>query len=134
MEYKLIIDGVAELSEEIEEVTFISKIPPDSNARSSNLQAGLTIKGRISFMEDKVFMKDNMQKIAQWSLVKPAMVDSYKTATLEYMHGGAPRKYEFSHAFIISYTESFGAKGGTDGTFELVLKQKEDRIDDVVLS
>ena len=131
MEYKVIIDGVAELSDEISEIEFSAKIPEDSNARSSDLKAQLTIKGKISFMDGRTFMKDNMQKIAEWSLVKPSLLDSYKNVTLEYMHAGAPRKYELTAAFVISYTENFG---NTDGTFELILKQKEDMVDEVTVS
>jgi len=131
MEYKVIIDGVAELSDEITDITFTAKIPPESNARSTDLKAQLVIKGKISFMDGRTFMKDNMQKIAEWSLVKPSLADSYKSVTLEYMHAGAPRKYELPSAFVISYTETFGK---TDGTFELILKQKEDMIGEVAIS
>jgi len=131
MEYKVIIDGVAELSDEILEVKFVSKIPESSNARSSDIVVFLTIKGRISFMESKTLMKDNMKNIAEWSLVRPSLVNSYKKVTLEYIHAGAPRKYEIPQAFLISYTENFGR---TDGTFELVLKQKEDYVDDVTIA
>jgi len=131
MEYKVIIDGVAELSDEILDVEFVSKIPDSSNARSSDLKVLLTIKGRIAFMDGSTFMHDNMQKIAEWSLVKPSLADSYKSVTLEYMHAGAPRKYELPQAFVISYSEVFGK---TDGSFTLVLKQKEDRVNEVAIS
>ncbi len=40
------------------------------------------------------------------------------------------RKYEFSHAFVVSYNEKFTK---TDGEFVLILKQKKDRIDGIVI-
>lgn len=131
MEYKIIIDGVADLSEEILKVEFESRIPATSNARSSNLEILLTVEGRISFSSAKTLMKDNMQKIAEWSLTKPSLTDSYKKVTLEYTHAAAPRKYELSDAFVLSYTETFG---DTDGTFVLVMKQKEDMAEEVTIS
>jgi len=129
--YVVNIDGVADLSEEIENIKLESKIPDSSNARSSNLNVVLTIEGRISFDADKVLMRDNTKSIMEWSLVAPAMRDSYKKVTLKYTHADAPRSYEFPNAFVLSYTETFGR---TDGRFVLVLKQKEDRNDEVVIS
>ncbi|MCL2815619.1 MAG: membrane-associated protease 1 [Oscillospiraceae bacterium] len=130
MEYKVIIDGVAELSAEILEVEFVSKIPDASNARSTDLKVLVTIKGRISFMDGNVAMPNNMRDIAKWSLVKPSLLESYKEVTLEYMHAAVTRKYTLPQAFVISYTESFGK---TDGIFTLVLKQKEDQVADVTI-
>jgi hypothetical protein len=130
-EYVVNIDGVADLSEEIENIKFESKIPVTSNARSSQLEIILTIEGRISFDIENLLMRDNTKKILDWSLVKPSLADSYKKVTLEYTHAGAPRKYELSHAFILSYTETFDE---TDGKFVLVLKQKEDMVKEVVIS
>ena len=130
MEYKLNIQDVADMSEEIEEITFSSHTPADSTARSSNIWTTLTIKGKISFMQDKVFMRDSTKKIAEWSLVRPAEAETYKSVTLEYLHSDTPRKYEMPFAFVVSYKETFA---DIDGKFELVLRQKVDRLDSVTI-
>jgi len=129
--YVVNIDGVADLSAEILNIKLESKIPANSNARSSSLELILTIEGRISFDADNLFMRDNMKNILEWSLVKPQEKDSYKKVTLEYTHADAPRKYELPNAFPLSYTETFD---DTDGKFVLVMKQKADRNDDIVIS
>ena len=130
MAYKIVIADVTELSEEIIDVTFNSKIPEDSFARSSYIEAELVIHGKASFDADKLFMRDAAKSMATWALVKPESADAYKKVTVEYQHATAPRKYEFSHAFVVSYNEKFTK---TDGEFELVVKQKKDRIDGVVI-
>ena len=130
MAYKIVIADVTELSEEIINVSFNSKIPEDSFARSSDIEAELVITGKVSFDADKLFMRDAAKSMATWALVKPESADAYKKVTVEYQHATAPRKYEFSHAFVVSYHEEFTK---TDGEFTLVLKQKKDRIDGVVI-
>ena len=128
--YVLNIDGVVDLTEEIENIKLESKIPSNSNARSGNHEMVLTIDGRVSFDVDKVFMKDNMKELANWSIVPPSSPDSYKKTSLQFEHAGAVRKYELSHAFVLSFTETYGP---TDGKFILVLKQKADRGDGVTI-
>ena len=53
MAYKIVIADVTELSEEIIDVSFNSKIPEDSFARSSDIEAELVIHGKVSFDADK---------------------------------------------------------------------------------
>ena len=130
MAYKIVIADITELSEEIIDVSFSSKIPEGSFARSSDIEAELVIHGKVSFDADKLFMRDAAKSMAEWSLVKPESADAYKKVTVEYQHATAPRKYELSHAFVVSYQEEFTK---TDGNFTLVLKQKKDRIDGVVI-
>lgn len=130
MAYKIVIADVTELSEEILDVSFDSEIPKDSFARSSDIEAVITIRGKISFDADKLFMRDAAKNMAMWSLVKPESADAYKKVTIEYLHATSPRKYELSHAFVIAYKETFTK---TDGEFTLVLKQKKDRIDGVTV-
>ena len=130
-EYVVNIDGMDPMSEEITKVVFESKIPDTSNVRSANLSVKLTLEGKISLSSKKLTMVNNTKAIAAWSLLKPSLADSYKKVTVEYMHAEGPRKYELPDAFVISYTETFGA---TDGTFILVLKQKEDMTEDVTIS
>ena len=130
MPYHVSIADVADLTEEIMGVEFSSKIPETSNARSANIETTLTVVGKISYDADKTFMKDSAKAIAEWSMVKPESVDSYKTVTVEYVHTATPRKYELSHAFVVSYNEKFDEESGT---FELVLRQKKDRLDGVTV-
>ncbi len=130
MAYKIVIADVTELGEEIIDVSFSSRIPEDSFARSSDIEAELVIRGKVSFDADKLFMRDSAKSMATWALVKPESADAYKKVTVEYQHATAPRKYEFSHAFVVAYKEEFTK---TDGEFILVLKQKKDRIDGVVI-
>lgn len=128
MAYKIVIADIAELTEEIIDVSFDAKIPADSFARSSDIEAVLKVRGKISFDADKLFMRDSAKNMATWSLVKPESADAYKKVTVEYQHATAPRKYEMSHAFVVEYSETFSK---TDGEFTLILKQKKDRIDGV---
>ena len=130
MSYKVTIADVTELTEEVSQVMFDSRIPVTSIARSADIEAIVTVRGRISYDSDKLFMRDSAKKIAEWSLVRPESVDSYKKVTVEYIHTEAPRKYELSHAYVISYSEEF-TEGS--GTFELIVKQKKDRLDGVVI-
>ena len=58
MAYKIVIADVTELSEEIINVSFNSKIPEDSFARSSDIEAELVITGKVSFDADKLFMRE----------------------------------------------------------------------------
>ena len=105
MAYKIVIADVTELSEEIIDVSFSSKIPEDSFARSSDIEAELVIRGKVSFDADKLFMRDAAKSMAVWALVKPESEKKKKKVTVEYQHATAPRKYEFSHAFVVSYNE-----------------------------
>ena len=128
--YKVTIADVAEMTEEVLKVGFDSKIPDNANVRSSNIEATLTISGIISYDADKLFMRDSAKSVAVWSMVKPESVDSYKTVTVEYIHTQAPRKYVLTHAFVVSYNEQFDEE---NGTFELVVRQKKDRLDGVTV-
>ena len=126
--YKVTIADVAELTEEVLKVEFVSAIPATSNARSSSIEATIVITGRVSYDSDKPFMKDSTKEIAVWSMVKPDSADTYKTVTVEFDHTGTTRVYELSHAFVVSYHEQFEDQ---NGLFELVVRQKKDRLDGV---
>ena len=128
--YKVTIANVAQLTEEVLKVEFDADIPLGSAARSSNIESTITIKGRVSYDSDKEFMKDSTKKIAQWSLVKPDSKDTYKKVTVEFDHTGATRKYELSHAFIVSFHEEFEDQ---NGLFTLVVRQKKDRLDGITV-
>jgi len=124
--YKVSIADVAELTQEVLKVEFDSVIPDTADARSSNIATTVTIKGRVSYDSDKAFMKDATKEIASWSLVKPDSPDTYKAVSVEFDHTGATRKYELSHAFVVSFHEEFEDQ---NGFFTLVVRQKKDRLD-----
>jgi hypothetical protein len=126
--YKITIADIAELTEEVLKVEFDTRIPNDSDARSSNIEATLTITGRVSYDADKLFMKDALKDIATWSLVKPNSPDTYKAVSVEFDHTGSTRSYELANAFVVSFHEQFEDQ---NGFFELVVRQKKDRIDGV---
>lgn len=126
--YKVTITDVAELTEEVLKVEFNSVIPEDSEARSSLIGASITIYGRVNYDVDKLFMRDSSKSIAEWSIVKPDSPETYKTVTVIFDHTGLTRTYELTHAFVVSFHERFEDQ---NGFFELVVKQKQDRLDGV---
>lgn len=126
--YKVTIADVAELTEEVLKIEFDTRIPETADARSSNIEAVMTITGRVSYDSDKAFMKDATKEIAAWAVKKPNDADTYKTVSVEFDHTGSTRKYELSHAFVVSFHEQFEDQ---NGFFELVVKQKKDRLDGV---
>ena len=128
--YKVTIADVAELTEEVLKVEFDSSTPANSDARSSSIGATLTITGRVAYDADKVFMKDATKEIAEWSMVKPDSPDTYKTVSVEFNHTGLTRTYEFSHAFVVDFHEQFEDQ---NGFFQLVVRQKKDRLDGVTV-
>ena len=125
--YTVTIADVAELTEEVLKVTFSSATPASSDARSSSIGVTLTITGRVAYDADKVFMKDSTKAIAEWSTKKPDSPETYKEVTVKFDHTGATRTYKLSHAFVVSFYEQFEDQ---NGFFELVVRQKKDRIDD----
>jgi len=128
--YKVTIADVAELTEEVMSVTFSSSTPENSDARSSSIGASLAISGRIAYDADKVFMKDSTKAIAEWSTKKPDSPDTYKAVSVTFDHTGATRTYELSHAFVVYFKEKFEDQ---NGFFELVVRQKKDRLDGVTV-
>jgi len=126
--YKVTIADVAELTEEVLKVEFDSTTPSNSDARSSSIEATITIVGRVSYDSDKPFMKDSTKAIAAWSMVKPDSADTYKTVSVAFDHTGLTRTYELSHAFVVSFHEHFEDQ---NGHFVLVVRQKKDRLDGV---
>jgi len=126
--YKVTIADVAELTEEVLKVEFDSTTPAGSDARSSSIAATLTITGRVAYDADKAYMKESTKEIAAWSTKKPDSPDTYKAVSVIFDHTGATRTYELSHAFVISFREQFEDQ---NGFFELIVRQKKDRLDGV---
>lgn len=102
--------------------------PDDSNARSTDVGAELRIVGRIITATDGDQADDTL-KLATWSLVPAVKADSYRKVTLEVLAAGqVVRKVNFPNAFVVDYTEDFGADEGV-GTFNMLIRQKKDKID-----
>jgi len=118
--------------ENIKTVKFLTDIPDDSNARSTDLASSVTITGKILAAANGGTADDTM-KLAKWSLVPAEKADCYRKATIEVDAADqVVRKFYFPNAFVVDYTESFGDTEGT-GTFELVIKQKKDKLTDLTI-
>ena len=114
----------------IKTVQFKTDTPIDSNARSTDLGATITISGKILAAVDGGNADDTM-KIAIWSLIPAEKADCYRKLTVEVIAADQMvRKFSFPNAFVVDYTEDYGHTEGT-GTFELILKQKKDKLPDV---
>lgn len=116
----------------IKTVKFRTDTPIDANARSTDLGASLVITGKILAAADGSVADDTM-KLAKWSLVAAEKADCYRKATVEVLAADqVVRKFSFPNAFVVDYTEAFGDTEGT-GTFELVIKQKKDKLPDLTI-
>jgi hypothetical protein len=72
-------------------------------------------------------------KMATWSLVPAEKADCYRKVTVEVFAADLViRKIYFPNAFVVDYKELFGDTEGT-GTFELILKQKKDKLPDLTV-
>lgn len=128
--YKVTIADVAELTEEILKIEFDITTPSSSDARSSDIGATLTIVGRVAYDANKDFMKNSIKEISAWSMVKPDSTDTYKEIFAKFNHTGSNRSYKLSHAFVIAFHEFFEDQ---NGYFQLVVRQKKDRLDGVAI-
>lgn len=133
MGFKVKIEGAESIQLDlasIKSVEFKTDIPVDSNARSTDLGATVKICGKILAAADGGHADDTI-KLAKWSLVTAEKSDCYRKATIEVLAADQIiRKFYFPNAFVVDYTESYGDTAGT-GTFELVLKQKKDKLPDL---
>ncbi|MCE5285309.1 MAG: membrane-associated protease 1 [Pelosinus sp.] len=114
----------------IKTVLFKTDTPDDSNARSTDLGVTITISGKILAAVGGDNTDDTM-KMATWSLVPAEKADCYRKVTVEVIAADQMvRKFSFPNAFVVDYTENYGDTEGT-GTFELIVKQKKDKLPDV---
>jgi hypothetical protein len=133
MGFKLKIEGVETIQLDlasINSVKFETNIPVDSNARSGDVGTTLVVIGKILAAVNGGNADDTM-KLAKWSLVSAEKADCYRRATLE-VHAADQmvRCYTFPNAFAVDYSESYDDAEGV-GTFQLVIKQKKDKLPDV---
>ncbi|MCH1625999.1 membrane-associated protease 1 [Fredinandcohnia quinoae] len=136
MGFRLRVEGAGETIElgvrNIEEAVFGTDTPDDTNARSTDVGATLKIKGKIltATTEDGA---DDTIKLAEWSTVPAEKLEAYREVTLEVEAAGQiVRKFTLPHAFVVDYSEIFGDSQGV-GSFELLIKQKKDKTDEVVI-
>jgi len=129
--YTVAIADITELTEGILRVEFSTTTPVNSEARSSSIEASLAIVGKVPYDFEKAYIKDAVKDIATWAMVKPDSAETYKKVTVTINHTGETRIYELSHAFVVSFNEYFEDE---NGFFQLVVRQKKDWLDDVVVS
>ena len=135
MGFRVKIEGAETIDlsiESIETVKFTTDTPKDTNARSKDVGSTLTISGKIlTAVDGDPF--DSTRKMGTWSLVPAEKADSYRKVTVEVIAADQViRKITYPNAFVINYVEHFGDTEGI-GTFELVVRQKKDKLNLVTI-
>lgn len=135
MSFVVKIEGLDsfEISKEcVKSVKVTTDIPLDSNARTKDVGATMTITGKILAALDGD-VADSTRQLALWSTVPAEKADCYRKVTVDHIAGSlVERKYNFPNAFVVDYKEEYADAEGT-GTFTLVIKQKKDKIADVAV-
>ena len=135
MGFKVKIEGAESIDLNIESilsVEFKTDTPDDSNARSTDLGTTLAITGKILTPVDGE-AADNTIKLAQWSLVPAEKADCYRKVTVDVISADQViRKITYPNAFVVDYREHYGDTEGI-GTFELVVRQKKDKLNMVTI-
>lgn len=125
--------GVIELNKEsIQTVQLKTDLPIDSNARTKDLGSTMTITGKIlTAVDGEPF--DSTRQIGLWSLVPAEKADCYRKVTLDVISADQiVRSINYPNAFVVDYKESFGDEEGV-GTFELIIRQKKDKLSNVTI-
>lgn len=133
MGFKLLIEGPDKIElgiESIEKVILKTDTPKDSNARSKDVGSTMVISGKIlTALDGEEF--DATRQMGLWSLVPAEKADCYRKVTIDVVSANQIiRRIFFPNAFVVDYKEHFGDSEGV-GTFELVIKQKKDKLDHV---
>lgn len=118
--------------ESVQTVKLITDTPEDSNARSKDVGSTMVIKGKIlTAVDGDPF--DSTRKMGTWSLVPAEKADCYRKVTVEVISADQIiRKITYPNAFVVDYKETFGDTEGI-GTFELVVRQKKDKLSTVTI-
>lgn len=117
--------------ENIVNVKFISDSADETNARSTDINVGLEIEGKIIASLGGNDSNDETKKLLLWSLVNAEEIGAYKEVSLEViLAGNVVRKYLLPNAFVVDYIENYDDKSGM-GKFILKLKQKKEKIKDI---
>ena len=111
----------------VTDVKFGADIPKDSNARSTDLGATITIIGKILAAVGGEAADDTM-KLAKWALIPAENADCYRQLQIEVISASqVVRRVNLPNAFVIGYEEDFADESGV-GTFTLTVKQKKDKM------
>jgi hypothetical protein len=125
-------DNIELVEKNLETLCFGTDTPLDSDARSTDLGATLTLTGKILTATDGQIVADTI-KLAKWSNVQAESSDSYRDVTVQTVAAGQiVRQYNLPKAFVVDYTESFDDNEGV-GRFSLTVKQKKDVLDTIKL-
>lgn len=123
MPYKVIISGdeTITLSKCIESIDLRVDTPNDANARSSDVDHIIEIRGQIG-------AGDSTIGLYQWSILPTSDPKTYRKVEVNTIaaHGVLLRKVTFPNCFVVDYAESFTSFDG-NGSFYLLLKQKKDK-------
>lgn len=112
--------------ETIQTVDFSVDMPKDSNARTTDTTVTLTVTGKVlTILDDGT---EGTVDLALWSMIPAEQADCYRNVTVQVTAAGqVVREYTLPNAFIVDYKEIYGDTEGV-GTFELVVRQKKDKI------
>ncbi|AQR94228.1 MULTISPECIES: membrane-associated protease 1 [Clostridium] len=135
MGFKVKIEGAETIDlsiESVETVKLTTDTPQDSNARSKDVGSTMVITGKIlTAVDGDPF--DSTRKMGTWSLVPAEKADCYRKITVEVISADQViRKITYPNAFVVDYKEVFGDTEGI-GTFELVVRQKKDKLSTVTI-
>lgn len=133
MGFKVTIEGAEKIAlgiESVRKVVLKTDTPEDSNARSKDVGSTMIISGKIlTALDGEEF--DGTRQMGVWSLIPAEKADCYRKVTVEVLSADQIiRKIFFPNAFVVDYKEHYGDTEGV-GTFELVVKQKKDKLDQV---
>lgn len=135
MGFRVKIEGAETIDlsiESVETVKLATDTPQDSNARSKDVGSTMVISGKIlTAVDGDPF--DSTRKMGTWSLVPAEKADCYRKVTVEVISADQViRKITYPNAFVVDYKETFGDTEGI-GTFELVVRQKKDKLSTVTI-
>lgn len=130
MGFKVKIEGAETIDlsiESVQNIKLITDTPEDTNARSKDVGSTMIISGKIlTAVDGDPF--DSTRKMGTWSLVPAEKADCYRKITVEVISADQViRKITYPNAFVVDYKEHFGDTEGI-GTFELVVRQKKDKL------
>lgn len=112
--------------ETIKTVDFGVDTPKDSNARTTDVGVTMKVTGKILTMLDDG--TEGTVDLALWSMIPAEQADCYRNVSVMVTSAGqVVREYTLPNAFVVDYKEFYGDTEGV-GTFELVVKQKKDKI------
>ena len=130
MGFRVKIEGAETIDlsiESVETVKYATDTPQDTNARSKDVGSTMVIRGKIlTAVDGDPF--DSTRKMGTWSLVPAEKADCYRKITVEVISADQViRKITYPNGFVVDYKENFGDTEGV-GTFELVVRQKKDKL------